>query len=73
MSREMPEEMLNEEDVSEETPENNDASEDVVQQESKELTPEEKTDRALKETVKVFKEELNPKQVIGRVKKFFGK
>ena len=38
-----------------------------------ELTPQEKTDLALKETAKVFKEALNPKSAIKKAKDFFGK
>ena len=38
-----------------------------------EITPQEKTDLALKETAKVFKEALNPKSAIKKVKDFFGK
>ena len=73
MSGEIPGEMPEEEGVFEEKTEGDGAPEDVLQQEQEELTPEEKTDRALKETVKVFKEELDPKRVIKNVKKFFGK
>ena len=46
---------------------------DEQKAQKQELTPQEKTDMALKETAKVFKEALNPKSAIKKAKDFFGK
>jgi len=46
---------------------------DEQKAQKQELTPQEKTDLALKETVKVFKEALNPKSAVKKAKDFFWK
>ncbi|TAN58364.1 hypothetical protein EPN15_01380 [Patescibacteria group bacterium] len=48
-------------------------STDCPKNNAKELTDQEKTDLALKETTKVFKEALNPKSTVKKVRDFLGK
>ncbi len=48
-------------------------STDCPKNNGKELTDQEKTDLALKETTKAFKEALNPKSAVKKVRDFFGK
>lgn len=51
----------------------NNEEQKATEQKPKELIDQEKTDLALKETAKAFKEALNPKSAIKKAKEFFGK
>lgn len=51
----------------------NSGEQKAPEQKSKKSIEQEKTDLALKETAKAFKEALNPKTAIKKAKEFFGK